>query len=386
MSVADEELICSVLRGEAPGWPLTIADPAALDAFHALAGLHGAQALLHSHLLSSDWPIAILQRLRHEALQLAMWEMRHQQLLTETLGELAAAGIRPVLIKGTALAYSLYPNPVLRTRADTDLLIAVTDRSRIQQALEHLGYARSSGVSGEFVNYQANYSREIDGAVHSLDVHWKINNSEVLAKLFTYEELLAQAEPLSALCPEAMGPSRVHALLLACMHRGTHRQNPYYVDHEAHHEPDRLIWLYDIHLLGEGLSAFEWDEFTRLARQKSLCAICLDGIQRARSCFHTRCPEAVMAALAGTVQHEAPTRYLNGSKLTQQCMDFWALDNWRTRMQFARELFFPSRDYMRGKYPQYPVAPLPWLYLRRACSGIVKIIRQLVASRGLRNT
>ena len=38
-----------------------------------------------------------------------MWEMRHHDLLKQVLAKLAKMGVRPLLFKGTALAYSLYP-------------------------------------------------------------------------------------------------------------------------------------------------------------------------------------------------------------------------------------------------------------------------------------
>ena len=67
-------------------------------------------------------------------------------------------------------------------------------------------------------------------------------------------ELLARALPLPALGPHARGPGDVDALLIACMHRATHRHNPYTVNGEDHHDPDRLIWLTDIDLLARRLS------------------------------------------------------------------------------------------------------------------------------------
>ena len=47
---------------------------------------------------------------------------------------LAAAGVEPVLIKGTALAYSLYPDAGLRTRADTDLIIPAVHLKTIRRS------------------------------------------------------------------------------------------------------------------------------------------------------------------------------------------------------------------------------------------------------------
>lgn len=372
-----DDLICAALRGEKPAWPWN-EDAEAMAAFQGRVEMHGASALLHSCVgAANDWPPRLLQQLRATAVQLAMWELRHQQVLAETLAALNASGIEPVLIKGTALAYSLYPDPALRTRGDTDLVVRADAKDRVHDVLSSLGFERSLGVSGEFVSYQANYSRMApDGGSHTLDLHWKINNSELLSRLFTYDELRRDAQPLPQLCPHALGTSRVHALLLACMHRGTHKQNPYYVDGTAHYEADRLIWLYDLHLLAGQLVEREWDEFLRQAQQKELRAVCLEGIERARACLHTKVPPAVITALQRKGSYERPARYLRTSKLRQQWMDFRSLGRLRDQLRLVRETLFPPASYMRRKYSQARVAALPWLYLRRVVGGLLKSFRR----------
>jgi hypothetical protein len=370
-----EKLMCAVLRGEATVWP-DAPDGALADAFLARSDFHGVQALLHERLCASDWPIAIRQELRRQATSGAMWELRHQQVLTRMLAVLAAIDVRPVLFKGTALAYSLYANPVLRSRSDTDLVVAPESVERVDAALKEHGFARDIAVSGDFVSYQACYTHEEDGGeTHTLDLHWRINNSEVLARLFSYEELRQQAQGLPRLCPPALGASPVHALLLACMHRATHKQNPMYVRGVPHHDPDRLIWLYDIHLLAGTLTAAQWDEFGRLARSKGLRAVCLEGFEHARECFHTAYPEGVTTALASTGNIEPAARYLDGSRLRQQWMDFNAIAGVGNKLQFLRESVLPPEAYMRHKYPDAWPGWLPWLYLRRALGGVAKKLR-----------
>jgi len=276
-----EALICAVLQGERPPAP-TPEDPALAEAFLARAAYHGVQALLHEHLLDMKaWPSSILQRLRSQALAQAMWEMRHQQVLADVLARLADIGVQPVLFKGTALAYSLYGNPVLRARGDSDLIIAAADRPRVVDALASLGFMRASLGSRDSSSYQASYTLQAaDGSHHTLDLHWRINDSESLSRLFTYEELRQHATQLDALSPHALAAGPAHALLLACMHRAVSMHTPYYVNGEAYFSGNRLIWLYDVHLLAQALTAGQWEGFSDLAERKGLRAICLDGIER----------------------------------------------------------------------------------------------------------
>lgn len=371
---AVENLLCAVLR-EAP---LPVPGQVASDqAFLARGDFHGVQALLYERLAESEWPPELRQSLRGTVIEQAKWELRHRQILNTTLAALAEIAIEPVLFKGTALAYSLYSAPVLRARSDTDLIIAPADVERADTVLTGLGFTRAMAVSGEFVSYQASYIREQDGDSHALDLHWRINNSEVLAQLFTYDELRAQARSLPKLGPHALAASPVHALLLACMHRSTHKQNPYYVDGVAHFGGDRLIWLYDIHLLAGSFTDGQWNEFVRLSELKGLRAVCLEGFEHARACFHTEFPEAVVTALSDSGPAEPAALYLGGSRARQQWMDFRAIAGGGNKLRFLRESVFPSETYMRHKYPEARPDWLPWLYLRRAFGGVAKKLRSI---------
>ena len=131
------------------------------------------------------------------------------------------------MFKGTALAYGVYANPVWRDRGDTDMIVTHQDWGRASETLVALGFRRNTGVSSEFVSYQDNYTKETQGGgQHTIDLHRRINNSELLSRLFSYSELQAEAWPLPALCKGALAAGRVHALLLAGLHPATHRGLP----------------------------------------------------------------------------------------------------------------------------------------------------------------
>ncbi|WP_018290045.1 nucleotidyltransferase family protein [Verrucomicrobium sp. 3C] len=191
-----EELLCAVLRGENPAWPNVDDDRFAARLIERSA-YHGVQALVHHRLghRADDgglgWPKAVLEACRNQAVAQGMRELRHRWLLACVLERLSEIGVRPIFFKGTALAYDLYPAPFLRTRADTDLLVPPDTRDPVIQALEALGFAGQPNVSGDFITYEAGFAW-LDPAAnqtHSVDLHWRINNSELLSHLFSYEEL-----------------------------------------------------------------------------------------------------------------------------------------------------------------------------------------------------
>lgn len=376
-----DDLLCACMRSEDPSWPIE-ADELFASSLVERAKYHGVLALIYDKFqrvptTSKVWPSPVTQASRDAALGQAMWELRHRDLLNQVLTRLADIGVRPVLFKGTALAYSLYPEGALRSRGDTDLIIPPGTLHQVDKVLKALCFKREIGMSGEFVSYQGSYTRSQTGEDnHTLDVHWRINNSELLSRLFTHAELLEQARLIPRLSTRALATSPVHALLIACMHRATHRVNPYYVDGVVHYSGDRLIWLYDIHLILGALSPAQCDEFIAQANTKGLRAICLDGIEKSRSYFQTLVPENIMVALGQTGSIEAPARYLNANRWHQQWMDFVALGSRKARIRFACETFFPSAHYMRQKYPQFS-GGLVWLYALRAFGGITNRLRRV---------
>ena len=372
-----EAFLCSFLRSENPSWPHDTAHTFAAN-LTLCARYHGVLPLMHDKLqreneYAQSWPQEVLQTCRNDAIEFTMWELRHQDFLKQILSELALNGIQPVLFKGTALAYSFYPSGTLRSRGDTDLIIPPNALAQFTAILAALGFNRVAGMVGELVTYQANFDRQEPGSgEHSLDVHWRINNSELLSRLFTYQELHQRAQPLPGLSSDAIAAGLVDALLIACMHRATHKQNPYYVDGVAYYGGDRLIWLYDIHLLLGKMSLSQLDEFVARATEKGLRSVCLEGIERASGCFHTQVKDEIMLALNHSGPQEPVARYLNGSHLLRTWMDFKALGNVYKQLQFLKETVFPPESYMRSKNPDASFSSLPWLYLHRAVGGIRK--------------
>lgn len=381
-----DELICATLRGENRPWP-TSGDDEFAASFLLRSKYHGVQALLDQRLQTTrgaelGWPKAVVERCRRAAILRAMWEMRHRELLNQVLAGLSNSGVRPILFKGTALSYDLYSSPFLRTRGDTDFIIPLDARDQVCGVLESLGFACQGGVKGEFVNSTAVYSR-IDSATgfHELDVHWRISNSHFLSKLLTYEELRSEARPLPTLGRDALAVGAVHALLIACMHRAVHKQCPYFVGGIEYYGGDRLIWLFDIHLLLGELRHSQFDAFLELAERKGLGGVCLEGIEHARACFHSFVPEAVCEALSRLRRTGAASRYLSGSVTYQYYLNFLSVGGAGNKMSFLTQLVFPPEEYMRDLYSQVKPNWLPWLYLRRAMIEIFKRFYRTLAPR-----
>ena len=381
-----DELICATLRGDSHPWP-AIGDDEFAASFLVRSEYHGVQQLLDQRLQTAEgfelgWPKAVVDACRRAAILQAMWEVRHRELLNQVLARLSHSGVRPIVFKGTALAYDVYSCPFLRTRGDTDFIIPSDARDQVCGALESLGFACGCGVKGEFVNNTADYSRmDLATGSHDLDVHWRVSNSHVLSNIFTYEELRSEARLLPALGRDALAAGPVHALLLACMHRAAHKQCPYFVNGIEYYGGDRLIWLFDIHLLLGELRPSQYDAFLEVAVRKGLGGVCLEGIEHARACFHSFVPETGCEAFSHLRQTGAASRYLNGSVTYQYYLNFLSVTGAGNKSSFLAQLLFPPEEYMRYKYSEVKPNWLPWLYLRRAIVEIIKRFQRTLAPR-----
>ena len=191
-------------------------------------------------------------------------ELVARRELTQVAATLAATGLHPLVFKGAALAFTHYPFPASRPRVDVDLLMSADAARRAVSIFASLGYAPLPCTSGTFVRSQVSYAR-VDryGLTHTLDVHWQISIPQVFANLLSLEELTETAVPLPALGPTVRTIDPAHALSIACIHRVAH-----------HHGHERLIWLYDLHLLAGALRVTEVERFLNTARDRSIDAVC----------------------------------------------------------------------------------------------------------------
>ncbi len=376
---SDIELICRVLRGEAPGAPPGLDSPDAAAAFFDTTYYHGVQELLDARLgaetRDATWPADVLAYLARRRRFEAAAEIVRGRELARVLEAFEDRGIHPLLFKGAALASTHYPSPELRSRGDSDLLVGVEDRERAVQVLTDLGYARGLATSGALVSYEAMFTREDRyGRSHVVDLHWRVSNRQIFAESLSYDELARGAWPAPRVSPPARVLCPVHALAVACMHRAKHLTSPVFVNGQPR-VGDRLIWLYDIHLLLEGMSTAELTEFHRFAVEQRIAGICLDGLKQAERWFHTALPSEVVRVLS-EVPTEPSISFLTPGRLRTMLRDIRSLSSGRDRLRLVKEHLLPPAEYMLRKYAVSSRAWLPALYVHRGTLGLWRLLRE----------
>ncbi len=354
--------LCGDLSWEVPG-------DLSLSQLVDLADDHGVGPLLWHALESTRSPgLELREALAPGVRAAATRDIFIQRDMQVVLAALAAAGVRVLVIKGSALAYTVYPHPWLRPRTDTDLLVSRDDVPEATRALESCGYARSDALtSGSLVSHQIAFERvDAHDVHHVVDLHWKIVNPQMLADSLPFDDLWQTAQRAPSLGPAARVPSAVASIALGCIHRLAH--------HQGH---DRLVWLFDLRLLSDPFCDADWEALTQLAGQRGIAGLCLDGLRQSRDRLGGRLPEPVEATLAISAPAEPSRVYLQGTVHKRDVLvsDLSALGDWGSRLRLLREHAFPPAAFIRQRYGVDNPWPLPALYLHRLMSGAFRWVR-----------
>jgi hypothetical protein len=353
-------LLAAALRGEAGRSPeATASDALERIDYHGIAGLLAERADK-----LRDWPSAIVDAIRERALSQSMWELRHRLIVGQLLERMAAAGVVALLLKGTALAYDVYDRPASRRRGDTDLLVAPDGRASARKILHDCGFNRELEEQDmpEALRSQEGWTcNSQDGTSHSIDLHWQPLNTPALGRTLKFEEMTSESRHLPKLCEAALAPSRPLLLFHACLHRGLHNCSPYFVGGRTYFGGNRLIWLDDLVLLGKALSDAEWSHFSRIAVDKRMGDVCLEGLEAAESRFGRFVPPIVRHELSAA----PPGSYFRSGQFGRAILDACAVPGVGRKWRYAWARSLPSAGFIRAKYDDMADRPLAALYVRR---------------------
>lgn len=275
-------------------------------------------------------------------------------------------GLVPLVLKGTSLAYSLYPEPSVRQRHDTDLLVAPDDKGAMVELLQTLGYTGDLIAGEHWATSERTFTKELGPSVTCrLDMHWRLSNSPMFWHPdVEYPSLRAGAQALPRLHDQARCPRRSTLLLHACIHRAGHFNAPMTVNGDAYVAANRLIWLYDLHLLAASCGDADWHEFLDSATRMRVREISRLALEASGSRFHTPMPSWVVEALA-TRQGEASTAHITSREWRVKYLEFQALPSLAAQLGWLREHLMPRRDYMRARFGRGSRVPLIALHMKR---------------------
>ena len=386
-TVLDEtgnHFLCLCLRGR---W-----DPAALQAAHALSSRvdldwDSLRKTVHSDALTPLlYCIVRGQKLVPPSVEREWRRSYHLSLLHSTrsfhelgnvLRHLAAAGVTVMLLKGAALAETVYGNAALRPMIDLDLLLPAAEVGLAQTVLASSDYAMQ--ISDPWPGFSQRYRNSLayqrpSGGKHPFRVglHWALLDIPHYERI-PMADWFGRAQPVHIADAQALVPAAEDHLVYMCGHLALHHQ----------YDP-ALFRYYDlamlIHHTGDGL---DWDGVVQRAVDWRLVI----PLQRTLARLEELWPGTVPAGVAQEVAELQPTR-------AERCIHNWVVDRRRTptsdtllslvtmpglarRVRFLLEVVFPGPAYMRQRYCRGCPALWPLAYLQRAGLGLQYLLQRL---------
>lgn len=299
------------------------------------------------------------------------------EALQEALHQLKACGVPVIVLKGGALALTVYANMGLRPMVDVDLLVPPESVGRALRGLAALGYEGGppleSAADFDVSEIHSNQLllRRRDGAARGsyLEIHWQLFWFPYYRQVVPADWFWQTRQPLTVGTAEAdmLGPEG--QLLHLCAHL---------IHHHGTRGPFRPLWLYDVAaVIGHYGGQIDWDEL--LARAKA-CRLVLPlqrVLTRVSDEWHPPIPAAILRRLQAMRPSREETRALEWLTETSHEMTRYALaslaalPDWPSRLRFLwRELLFPSAAFMRGRYGIQHRVLLPLYYPYRWLMGL----------------
>jgi hypothetical protein len=225
----------------------------------------------------------------HRMAMVSEFRMSHlESRLLSALRTLEIAGTEVVLLKGAALALTVYGSFVARPMSDVDLLVRREEATRARDALLAAGWTSGDGKTPEFYEGHHHLPPLIDGTGTgtSLELHTSLF-FEGHPFVLTSDDIRRRAERVTVQGHTVLVPSVHDQLLHLCLH--------FAWSHMMATGAWRAFRDLDALLRTERV---EWKEFTRLAKETRGASACYWTFRLARTLAGISVPLWVERALA----------------------------------------------------------------------------------------
>ena len=149
---------------------------------HGLAPLAHACLQLHRHAV----PEAVMKQFEALTLRHRIWHRERTIALTEILQAFDQASIQVLVLKGAALAWTIYPSPALRPMGDLDLLVPPAAARTAQLSLRQLGFDAQDDSQRRFgknAHHLPIASRSQNGIIISVEIHRDALSRDTLSSI-----------------------------------------------------------------------------------------------------------------------------------------------------------------------------------------------------------
>lgn len=271
----DQALLAAV--GAGPDWEHML----------LIAAAHGVAPLLAATVRTAPWagevPPFARKRLHLHAAASAIANATAFAALAKLLDALQERTIRPIVLKGPALALTLYAAPSLRPFSDFDLLCHTEQLDGAGETLRTLGYSRREAAPTEQQDFHHVYFSH-DGSP-LVELHNDLLQLGLPTRCL--DTLWCAPETFDVGGTEARMLAPHHQILHLCVHLHTHGYG-------------RLIWFKDLDLLIRNRQAdIDWREVYALARAEGTELSVRHALAHLRTLLDTPLPAEALPGPCG---------------------------------------------------------------------------------------
>ena len=340
------------------------------ELFSQMADREGIAPLMYWKLKDSpvEIPPSTFNFLRSTYYQTLAQNTLMYQELERILKALDAAGIPVIVLKGAALAATVYEDIGLRPMGDLDLLVK---EQHLQKALDlicSLGYVQEPMPHEKF-NQQIGYDVHLWNGLNDkmkVELHWQLvvgGDDWPSANMgWFWEERVSPTLDkdaqndllynLTKLSPEASLLYSVGHLLL---------------QHGV--KQARLLWFFDIQiLLSKHMQTLNWQSLLKEANELHWTAALLTALALVEQLFSTSLRDTPAYDLLRQVRRSPDNDSLFPGRMLRtrtKATDVWSslqmLDHGK-RVRYALGMVFPNPDFMRWRYRPRPAWLWPLCY------------------------
>ncbi len=340
---------------------------------------HWILPLLHWQIgsLSSEFhpPAAVMEHIRHLFLCTRVQTFHLEEQLREVLAAFDKEGVRVLLLKGPALARTVYPDTALRQGSDIDLLVLPELMTHSRAILEGLGYINQEKrfeVSRDFYCEEKFMPGQELKNKRMIELHWDLHRFSGIKRDAGVANLFHNAVKIVSppLTFEALHP------IDALIHRSLN--NAFIHDRDV-----RLSWIYDVVLLARSLAVpDDWD----ILQKRSMEWRARLAVEHALNLAQIWCGLQLPRAYKDFSTWPRPSKietdaWRNATRRHERVSDYFKLhltdsSGLSEKIRFFIHLLFPSQEYMKAKYPPSEEGLLFLSYIRRWGHWFRKILNR----------
>jgi hypothetical protein len=243
--------------------------------------------MVHAESNGSEWRGLLdgaRERLQRDYYAAAIRSTIAEKELTQVLAALAAASLPVVVLKGAALA-AFYPDRVVRSYSDLDLLVPRDRVDQTEQTLNGLGYRCQKEKAWWTKHLQHLPPMMSESARLPVEIHWRLDDEDTPGRL-PVEELWARAVPWVIEGQSALQLEPVDTALYLCRHA--------VAQHRVHLG---LIPVCDLAQVVGDWTGDQWEAAARRATEYGLERVTYLMLALMEHILGVAVPEAVKSAL-----------------------------------------------------------------------------------------